>query len=403
MGKWTSEYHDDVLRSKVKRLVQGAIQRSKLEEGQPTISYETFVQDLDEGDSFTASMIETMVKELADRRARTKEADRRMICDSTSKALRTLASTTPIHRSRTIPRYSSRRSINLTEYLALPPDHMTMDDEDQNDDFAPMQNRPSPPGGLRELYDAYWDWGARRLSRSQTGSASGEQQTGEPVENNAADEHSPGEESFSTWLPPPPEMLRSPPPFLSRQGPIRRPTHSRRLDFNDFTSRRRLELRRAAAGSSTSAADDAPGAHVPTPVIPSQGLPLPRSDSTPTRRLEVHLPSWRHVAADEPAPSSTLTEEPATISDNTHTSDRFLSPVSSLIAASHTLDRRPQSPPTEASSRNAEHRHRWEISRAVAPRLRRGGVRAPESLLTTTMRSVHAVPFDGTRSRSESP
>ena len=41
---------------------QGAVKRSKLEKAEPTISYETFVEDLDPGDSFTTSLIEILVK-----------------------------------------------------------------------------------------------------------------------------------------------------------------------------------------------------------------------------------------------------------------------------------------------------------------------------------------------------
>ncbi|KZT24565.1 hypothetical protein NEOLEDRAFT_1067271, partial [Neolentinus lepideus HHB14362 ss-1] len=126
----TVDYCDDVLRSKLKGLLQGAIKRSKLEQGQSTISYEMFVDELDEGDSFTASLMDILVKELADRRTRSHEADRHLICDSTAKGLRSLASTSSVYRPRTIPRYASRRSINLAEYLAVPPDPMDLEGGD---------------------------------------------------------------------------------------------------------------------------------------------------------------------------------------------------------------------------------------------------------------------------------
>lgn len=40
----------------------GSISRSSLEKTEPTISYESFVNDLDIGDSFTTSLIDILVK-----------------------------------------------------------------------------------------------------------------------------------------------------------------------------------------------------------------------------------------------------------------------------------------------------------------------------------------------------
>ena len=40
----------------------GAIKRARLEENEPTITYERFVEELDIGDSFTSSIIECLVK-----------------------------------------------------------------------------------------------------------------------------------------------------------------------------------------------------------------------------------------------------------------------------------------------------------------------------------------------------
>lgn len=51
-------------------LSSGAIKRAKLEKSEPTISYETFVEDLDRGDSFTTSLIEVLVKVRRARRCR---------------------------------------------------------------------------------------------------------------------------------------------------------------------------------------------------------------------------------------------------------------------------------------------------------------------------------------------
>lgn len=39
-----------------------AVKRSKLEEGEPSISYEAFVEELDACDSFTSTLIDVLVK-----------------------------------------------------------------------------------------------------------------------------------------------------------------------------------------------------------------------------------------------------------------------------------------------------------------------------------------------------
>lgn len=44
------------------RIRNGAVKRIKLEAGEAPITYETFVEELDEGDSFTATLIEVLVK-----------------------------------------------------------------------------------------------------------------------------------------------------------------------------------------------------------------------------------------------------------------------------------------------------------------------------------------------------
>ena len=75
----TPDYVDDVLHFKIKNLVyvkdintftlplihdprSGAIKRSALEKTEPTINYESFVNELDTGDSFTTSLIDILVK-----------------------------------------------------------------------------------------------------------------------------------------------------------------------------------------------------------------------------------------------------------------------------------------------------------------------------------------------------
>ena len=52
------------------RIRNGAIKRSKLEAGEAPITYEAFVEELDEGDSFTATLVEVLVKVRASSPAR---------------------------------------------------------------------------------------------------------------------------------------------------------------------------------------------------------------------------------------------------------------------------------------------------------------------------------------------
>jgi hypothetical protein len=40
----------------------GSIKRAILERSEPSISYEAFVEELDTGDSFTASLVDVLVK-----------------------------------------------------------------------------------------------------------------------------------------------------------------------------------------------------------------------------------------------------------------------------------------------------------------------------------------------------
>ncbi|KAI0245875.1 hypothetical protein BJV78DRAFT_1136562, partial [Lactifluus subvellereus] len=152
----TSEYYDDVLGAKIKCLVSGAVKRSKLEKSEPTISYEAFVEELDPGDAFTTTLTELLVREMAERRQRQATADRRLISDRTAKGLRTLAAPQRVYRDRGIRSLNARRSLNLTDYLAMPPEEMELDDD--NDSLESMVDPSGAVEGARmnsDLYDTY--------------------------------------------------------------------------------------------------------------------------------------------------------------------------------------------------------------------------------------------------------
>ena len=91
---------------------------------------------------------------MAERRQR--QGDRRLISDRTAKGLRTLAAPQRVYRDRTGRGVPSRRPLNLTDYLSVPPDEMELDDD--NDSLESMIDHSGMIEGARmnsDLYDAY--------------------------------------------------------------------------------------------------------------------------------------------------------------------------------------------------------------------------------------------------------
>ncbi|KAF9462077.1 hypothetical protein BDZ94DRAFT_1290537 [Collybia nuda] len=237
MGKWTPDYLDDVLHSKIKNLVSGSISRSSLEKTEPTISYENFVNDLDIGDSFTTSLVDILVKELAERRTRPNLNDRRLIADRSAKSLRLLATPLRVYRDRSLGRFHpTRRSANLTEYLTAPPSEMDM--EEDEDIFERMLDNGTLEGARTnsDLYDAYTNHGVQSARVEASPSP-----TIEEVQAAVSSRPPPGRSG--PWSMPPAASLAISSNGLTRQQSIRRPSRSRTVDFNDFTHRRRSSIR----------------------------------------------------------------------------------------------------------------------------------------------------------------
>jgi hypothetical protein len=93
---------------------------------------------------------------MAERRQRQASADRRLISDRTAKGLRTLAAPQRVYRDRGVRGLTARRSLNLTDYLAVPPEEMELDDD--NDSLESMVDPSGTMEGARmnsDLYDAY--------------------------------------------------------------------------------------------------------------------------------------------------------------------------------------------------------------------------------------------------------
>ncbi|TDL29662.1 hypothetical protein BD410DRAFT_35256 [Rickenella mellea] len=256
MGRWTAEYSDDVMTMKVKNIIIGAIKRSKLEGLGSTISYEAFAEELDEGDSFTTTLLEMLVKEITDRRKRQSAADRRLISERTAQSLRILATSSRVYHDRPAARHRSR--INLMEQYAsqedwdADPTRPDLVDDDEIDD-ALSENNPGLEGARinSNLYDVYRPYnfarrgfpfispprsaGNRDVDRPSDGALQPEYHIGANIPRSSSNiGTSSGATSFARG---------SNATSLTRQPSIRRPTRSRTTDFNDFASRRRSSHR----------------------------------------------------------------------------------------------------------------------------------------------------------------
>ncbi|KZV62376.1 hypothetical protein PENSPDRAFT_758767 [Peniophora sp. CONT] len=141
MGKWTSQHTDDVLGSKFKSLVSGSVRRAKLEDRAGyTISYDDFVKELDAGDSFTTSLVDVLVQEIALRRTRKSSEDKRLISDATSRGLRMLGNQARTYHPRRVGPPPSATAMRRVDYLSsfppssFPPDDMGVDEDGDSTD-----------------------------------------------------------------------------------------------------------------------------------------------------------------------------------------------------------------------------------------------------------------------------
>jgi hypothetical protein len=178
------------------------------------------------------------------------------------------------------------------------------------------------------------------------------------------------------WGPPSPTSPPSAPP-LTRQPSIRRlPARPRTVDFTDFTSRRRSSGRESNVASLEPEPEDTTAPTTTSPRLSPNTTNVPPRRFFPSRRPE--LP-WSPVPESaSPGTSSGLGTGPVTTPSarsspapgtrptqaDGRSQRTFLSwvPSSALLAL-------PPPPPTDVRSPR------------MIPRLRRGGVRPPESLL----------------------
>ncbi|KAL9713103.1 hypothetical protein Ac2012v2_004344 [Leucoagaricus gongylophorus] len=241
MGRWTPNYVDNVLNTKVSALITGAINRAAVEK-ETTITYDEFVNELDTGDSFTTSLVDILVKELAERHTRPfQQNERQLIAPRTAERLLTLANQRLYRGERHgIRNHAGRRTYNLAEFMHLPTAEIDADEED----FANLMDVPSSAaegaGFNNDLFDAYgsngnsWPSVPRRVGTTPS----------PPLEDEPLwRTHGPltGMVRHSTWEATPGTSSNSA-TSIARHSSIRRPPR-RMVDFNDWTARRRSTIR----------------------------------------------------------------------------------------------------------------------------------------------------------------
>ncbi|KAH8096735.1 hypothetical protein BXZ70DRAFT_334099 [Cristinia sonorae] len=425
MGRWTLDHHDNVLRNKLKNLISSAVKRNKLEKGEPTITYEAFVEELDEGDAFTSALIDVLVKEMAERRTRPNPIDRRLfISERTAKSL-SLQASSRVYQSR------SRRRFNFLEYPTAPP---PLDPSDTEDDFGQPHELPAPEGVRinTDLYDAY-----ASTYLPATGDAI-RQSEHEGIMSRLLADLPPYPTDSEQALSPPPQ---SPPTTgfrnsfwgtsaagssLHRSHSLRRPTRSRTDAFHDFTLRRRLATRTNDDGENHShddttgegtwdfggtsrfrdeAAASEAAAHGRAPLQHARRF-FPLSAWTSARRRIP--PGSAHVWGAEPAEPTTPEDAVrAGSQDATNEATGTSSGPQTSSQLWYTLTSGRTLPSTSTSGDQRRHSTGSSPRRLLAPRLRRGGIRAPESMLSRyaspSMESVATVVMADTPPSPERP
>jgi len=201
--------------------------------------------------------------------------------------------------------------------------------------------------------------------------------------------HSPPISSRSgPWtLPPNSTTLSS--SSLFRQPSIRRPVRSRTVDFNDFTTHRRATIRHNTAQESVTSRSDAVDNRTPPGLLSPRDRSLsPAQDETSSsvrapqlaRRFFPFSRNRRHesIGGSVWATDTSTAEAPDELSSYMVVEPWFSLPTP---IASSSSSSQPDAPDTETTDQPVQ---------PAALRLRRGGVRAPESML-----SRHASPSVG--------
>lgn len=306
-------------------------------------------------------------QELADRRTRTSTVDRRLISQHTAESLKIQAGTRHVYRQHT-GRYGRPRHI-YNRPVFTGSNTPFSDEEDGTEQLE-------APEGVRVNTDLYEAYHPPQLD-AQFGLMP--QTTILPESDRGIETiTSPRPRSFS----PPMFTARRPPVIplgssLTRQNSVRRTARSRTSDFNDFTSRRRSVVRQSQERSSEGLRpEDSADGTWRFSSTQDQSEPEEASSSAARRRLPRRFfPSvataWSdpHLRLDveDVAPGDAISapSQPAIFPPPPGQSSSQL--WYSMASAA------PPSPPIPQRSTDRS---------SVLPRLRRGGIRAPESLLS---------------------
>ena len=297
-------------------------------------------------------------QEVAERRYRPHAADRGLIGDRTVRSLRKLSATS-IYRTGRVP--GVRRSVDLAEYLSQPPDELDVDEDD--DELGPYGTFVPVMEGSRlntDLYDAY-------RSQHSWSNSSAPYFLSFPHASPPMSSAPPPDAASDRILPP--LVDASPPPrttawplssssgffhsTLSRQPSIRRPGRNRMSDFSEFTAARRNSTRQLTHDEDHSARSEPPPVNASEP--PATSFLGPRSSSAQVRRFFPFGRTRRFEIIPTPRPATSMSD------------DWYFPPHSGWSAT-----------PSERTGAGEEPTE----ERSQAPRLRRGGLRAPESLLS---------------------
>lgn len=312
----------------------------------------------------------TSRQELAERRTRPSINDRRLIADRSAKSLRLLATPLRVYRDRSIGRYHRpRRSATLADYLSAPPPP-EMDTEEDEDFFDSMLENGTTMEGARinsDLYDAYAGSGSRDF-RSPSPL---------PEDPSTALLRS-GPWTVPSSLPP------SASTTLSRQPSLRRPVRSRIVDFNDFTLRRRSTTRDDQISRGETADPERP--------VPREGSWARNPQAT--RRFFPFVHSRRHDSPDI-YPWTMEASGPSNPDIHDDQDLRYSPSWFNLPPPSHLEAVAIEGALVDPTV--SDERAHSATSRGMLPRLRRGGLRAPESIL-----SRHASPANLPPIRSDS-
>ncbi|EJD48498.1 hypothetical protein AURDEDRAFT_112938 [Auricularia subglabra TFB-10046 SS5] len=279
MGKWSANGIDEVLAGKIATVIDGVNARIKLDAeneteraAPPAITYEQFVEELDLGDSFTSCLFEALVKEMAERRTRSQQAEKRMISRKTQKMLANLSDKTRVLKDE--PHAARRPSVRGAFYASQFPgldwgeDDLAAGgamDTGEDDASEPVLDpdtlsetaSASARRATEQLYESYYSrplrqvpsfariptaeragassiaddvWGLERIFRA-SGGGGGSASGGNTQTANTASGAGVG-----------------------RQPSIRRTARNRAVDFTDFAARRRQSNRLGLAAEAEAAA-----------------------------------------------------------------------------------------------------------------------------------------------------